>query len=189
MTSQAMILANALLTKRRKKKVEYLVSPSTESVGGRKGEGVARKVGKRQKNLHPVICSEDGNEHGNVYDQRTGFGSEDIDYPAEPPSECKRLINPTSTTYIHKTIPPPNPKFHQPLLSLPFFLQLTTNKNPTTDDPKYPAPKVMTADALQNACANVGIAYGCLGILGVCRMRPMIWVAPPSLGSIQILTT
>lgn len=49
MTSQAMILANALLTKRRKKKVEYLVSPSTESVGGRKGEGVARKVGKRQK--------------------------------------------------------------------------------------------------------------------------------------------
>lgn len=136
-----------------------------------------------------MICSENGNEHGNVYDQRTGFGSDDIDYPPEPSSKCKRLMNLTLTTYIHKTIPP-HPKSHQPLLSLPFFLQLTTNKNPTTDDPKYPAPNVNTADALQNACANVvGIAYGCLGILGVCRMRPMIWVAPPSLGSIQILMT
>lgn len=137
-----------------------------------------------------MICSEDGNEHGNVYDQSTGFGSDDIDYPAESSSKCKRLINLTSTTYIHKTIPPPNQKSHQLLFpSYLLLLQLTTNKNPTTDDPKYPAPNVNTADALQNACANVGIAYGCLGILGVCRMRPMIWVAPPSLGSIQILTT
>lgn len=53
--------------------------------GGRSCE----KSGSKTKDPHPVICSEDGNEHGNVYDQRTGFGSDDIDYPAEPSSKCK----------------------------------------------------------------------------------------------------
>lgn len=63
----------------------------------------------KDKDLHPVICSEDGNEHGDMYDQRANFGSDDIDYPAKPILDCIFKSLDLSPTYIHKTIAPPAP--------------------------------------------------------------------------------
>lgn len=56
--------------------------------GKGKGERGKEGEGNGDKDLHPMICSEDGNEHGNMYDQRTSFGSDDIDYPAKPVLDC-----------------------------------------------------------------------------------------------------
>lgn len=141
MTSQAMILANALLTKGKKRQNTSSVHRLRGWDGGRGKE--LREKWLKTKDLHPVICSEDGNEHGNVYDQRTGFGSDDIDYPAEPLSKCKLLINLTSTTYIHKTIPPPPPNQNPISYSFPltFFYYnspQTRTQRPTTRNTPHP---------------------------------------------------